>query len=265
MTATTNAVTIGSATVSIVEYSGQRVVTLKMVDELHGRAEGTARKRFNDNKSRLTEGEDYFVRNSDEAREMGFTAPNGLVILTESGYLMLVKSFTDDLAWKVQKELVRSYFRPATPATPAIPKSLPDALRLAAELEEARLAAEAKIKALAPKADALDELASLDGRHNIRDSAKQCGWTEAAFVSRLMELGWLYKSPVTGRKCAKADKIKAGYMDVKNVPIMRSTGLTEGVGQPMITQKGLARLRVLLGSQPGKSPANFPKAPEPAS
>ncbi|OUJ16495.1 ORF6N domain-containing protein [Acetobacter sp. DsW_063] len=105
-----NQVTINDRAVNVVEYAGQRVVTFKMVDELHQRPEGTARKRFNDNKARLTEGEDYFVRNSDEAREMGFTAPNGLVILTEQGYLMLVKSFTDDMAWDVQKALVRSYF-----------------------------------------------------------------------------------------------------------------------------------------------------------
>lgn len=39
------------------------------------------------------------------------TAPNSLILITESGYLMLVKSFTDDLAWKVQRELVNSYFK----------------------------------------------------------------------------------------------------------------------------------------------------------
>lgn len=35
----------------------------------------------------------------------------GTVYLTESGYLMLVKSFTDPLAWRVQRELVKNYFR----------------------------------------------------------------------------------------------------------------------------------------------------------
>ncbi|MFT8655953.1 MAG: ORF6N domain-containing protein [Acetobacter papayae] len=106
-----NQIAINDCNVTVVEYAGQRVITFKMVDELHGRAEGTARKRFNDNKGRLSDGEDYFVRNSDEAKVMGFTAPNGLILLTESGYLMLVKSFTDDLAWQVQKELVKGYFR----------------------------------------------------------------------------------------------------------------------------------------------------------
>ena len=30
---------------------------------------------------------------------------NELHLITETGYLMLVKSFTDDLAWSVQREL----------------------------------------------------------------------------------------------------------------------------------------------------------------
>lgn len=94
------------------EYNGQRVVTFKDIDLVHGRAEGTARKRFADNKERFIEGVDYFVRKTDEAKkEFDIIAPNGLFLLTETGYLMLVKSFTDDLAWSVQRELVNNYFR----------------------------------------------------------------------------------------------------------------------------------------------------------
>lgn len=105
-------ITIRNTQLPVVEHQGQRVVTLKMIDEVHERPEGTARKRFN-------EGEDYFVRNSDEARDMGITAPNGLALLTQTGYLMLVKSFTDDLAWEVQRELVSSYFRHQQPKSQA--------------------------------------------------------------------------------------------------------------------------------------------------
>ena len=105
-------VTINKTELPIKEYRGQRVVTLKEIDAVHERPEGTARKRFNDNKKRFIEGIDYFVRNPDEAmKEFGITAPNGLTIITESGYLMLVKSFTDDLAWAVQRQLVSVYFR----------------------------------------------------------------------------------------------------------------------------------------------------------
>lgn len=104
-------VKVNQQNVLVKEYKGQRVVTFKDIDLVHDRAEGTARKRFNDNKKHMVEGEDYFVRKTDEARkEYGITAPNGLVLLTESGYLMLVKSFTDDLAWQVQRQLVKTYF-----------------------------------------------------------------------------------------------------------------------------------------------------------
>lgn len=106
-----NVVKIQNQEVMVKEYRGQRVVTFKDIDSVHERPEGTARKRFNDNKRHMIEGEDYFVRKTDEAKkEYGITAPNGLVLLTESGYLMLVKSFTDELAWKVQRQLVKSYF-----------------------------------------------------------------------------------------------------------------------------------------------------------
>ena len=103
---------VGDRDISVKEYKGQRVVTFKDIDDVHSRPDGTARKRFNDNKNHFVEGEDYFVRKTDEARtEFNIVAPNGLVLMTESGYLMLVKSFTDDLAWEVQRKLVNEYFR----------------------------------------------------------------------------------------------------------------------------------------------------------
>lgn len=103
---------INNVQIKIKEYKGYRVVTFKDIDMVHGRPNGTARKRFNDNRKRFIEGEDYFVRNSDEAKkEFGIIAPNGLILLTESGYLMLVKSFTDDLSWSVQRQFVKTYFK----------------------------------------------------------------------------------------------------------------------------------------------------------
>lgn len=114
-------VTINENELQIKEYQGQRVVTLKDIDTVHNRPEGTARKRFNDNKQHLIEGTDYFKVKCSEVRPFfGQTPPNGfnpnadITLITESGYLMLVKSFTDDLAWTVQRQLVNTYFK-ATP------------------------------------------------------------------------------------------------------------------------------------------------------
>lgn len=110
-------VEINGATLQIKMWNGQRVVTFKDIDTVHDRPEGTARKRFNDNKEHLNENEDYFkIKKSDiqmsEKRTLGIEVPNrGITVLTESGYLLLVKSFTDDLAWKVQRQLVNTYFK----------------------------------------------------------------------------------------------------------------------------------------------------------
>ena len=98
-------------------YQGQRVVTFKDIDTVHERPEGTARKRFNDNKKHFIEGEDFFnLDQPSEIRTLGIERPQGgtpdkVLLITESGYLMLVKSFTDDLAWEVQRQLVKNYFR----------------------------------------------------------------------------------------------------------------------------------------------------------
>lgn len=116
--------TIGNVNVVIKEYQGQRVVTLKDIDTVHQRPDGTARRNFNTNKQHFIEGVDYFKIQPNEIRTVGIASPNGGTVVTESGYLMLVKSFTDDLSWDVQRELVNTYFRVkefSVPKTPSLP------------------------------------------------------------------------------------------------------------------------------------------------
>jgi hypothetical protein len=107
-----NLVKINQTDITVKEYRGQRVVTFKDIDLCHGRPEGTARKRFNDNRQHMIEGVDYFNVQMSEKRTLGFEVPNrGVTVITQSGYLMLVKSLSDDLAWQVQRQLVNTYFR----------------------------------------------------------------------------------------------------------------------------------------------------------
>lgn len=113
-----NLVEINNTELSIKEFNGQRVVTFKEIDTVHERPNGTARRNFNANKKYLTENEDYLVikpndLRMDEIRTSGIyqVNPRGTTFITETGYLLLVKSFTDDLAWKVQRQLVSTYFK----------------------------------------------------------------------------------------------------------------------------------------------------------
>jgi hypothetical protein len=83
------------------------------------RPEGTAGRNFQENRDRLTEDEDYFDVPYVEWSQSLAVATNfvateyrgNLILLTELGYLRLVKSFRDDLAWQVQRALVIAYFR----------------------------------------------------------------------------------------------------------------------------------------------------------
>ena len=108
-----NLIEINGKDLKAKEFQNQRVVTFKDIDMVHERPEGTARRNFNENKERFMYGIDYFnVSLKDENRTLGIDIPNrGITVVTESGYLMLAKSLTDDLAWEVQRQLVNNYFR----------------------------------------------------------------------------------------------------------------------------------------------------------
>ena len=115
VTTVETAITVGNHSLPIKEYNNVRVVTFKDIDTVHERPVGTARRNFNKNKNYFIEGEDYFIVKPSDFRMYEFRTSeinnHGTTLITESGYLMLVKSFTDDLAWKVQRKLVNTYFR----------------------------------------------------------------------------------------------------------------------------------------------------------
>ena len=133
---------------SVKEYQGERVVTFKDIDEVHGRPDGTARKRFNDNREHFIEGVDYYKVCVSEIRthkimDISSKAREDITLLTESGYLMLVKSFTDDIAWSVQRQLVNSYFR--------VKQIISDNYILSKEIEELRKTVAVTVKLLQSK------------------------------------------------------------------------------------------------------------------
>ena len=109
-------VSINGAPVQRIQYKGAPVVTLRMIDELHERVEGTARRTFNQHKEQMVENEDYFKVHYQEwskipcVRNTYAQRKDFLTFLTQTGYLLLVKPFNDKLAWKIQRELINGYF-----------------------------------------------------------------------------------------------------------------------------------------------------------
>ena len=71
-------VNINDQNIMVKEFKGRRVVTFKDIDAVHERADGTARKRFNDNKKHFVEGEDFYILNEEsEIRTLGIERPQG--------------------------------------------------------------------------------------------------------------------------------------------------------------------------------------------
>ena len=126
-------VKIEGTELAIREYNGQRVVTFKDIDTAHHNKDGITRRSFSRNKKHFIEGEDYFVLNKANSNGTNcpirnITIPNkGITVLTESGYLLIAKSFTDDLSWQVQRQLVNAYFKAkAEPQTAIMPVQIED-------------------------------------------------------------------------------------------------------------------------------------------
>ena len=158
---------IGNSDISVKEYKGQRVVTFKDIDMVHGRPDGTARHRFAENKERFIENEDYFIvtpqtlenTELDEKRPVGIetASPRGTALLTEQGYLMLVKSFTDDLAWDVQRQLVNGYFKTKETVNTALSPELQMLQGLLSQMVQKELADKERDRQIAVAKEAADK------------------------------------------------------------------------------------------------------------
>ena len=123
-------------------YKGRPVVTLPQVDDFHGRPEGTAGRNFRTNrKKHFIQDLDFFEVPYEEWKELlgrgvvrrissdhpikneagettnfvvspdkGGGYSGTMIFLTETGYLMVVKSLSDNKAWAIHRAMVMTYF-----------------------------------------------------------------------------------------------------------------------------------------------------------
>ncbi|EKY6217260.1 phage antirepressor KilAC domain-containing protein [Escherichia coli O111] len=244
--------------IPVLEWQGVRVVTTETLARGYGVDEANIRNNLSRNLDRFEEGKHYFLLTALKLREfknrvtgsysVGKNA-RSLTLWTERGAARMSKIVDTNEAWAFFEKLEDSYFRQKEQQPVAIPQTLPEALRLAAELAEQKQLLEQKahqlnqqLVAAAPKVDFADRVSVAKGIL-IGNFAKVVGLKQNALFAWLRENGILIASG--GRKNVPFQQyINAGYFTVKEVVLddedgyqIRLTPQLTGKGQQWLTLK----------------------------
>lgn len=126
----------------------------------------------------------------------------------------------------------------------AIPQTLAEALRLAADLDERAARAEAQIKHDAPAVAFAEQVQAAPDAISLGQAAKIAGTGRNRLSSLLKREGWLtrYGEPLQS-------KVSAGYLDVKISPWEHPKhGLKERC-TPLVTGKGLPKIVAMVRAE----------------
>ena len=198
--------------IPVLEWQGVRVVTTETLARGYGVDEANIRNNLSRNLDRFEEGKHYFLLTGLKLREfknrvtgsysVGKNA-RSLTLWTERGAARMSKIVDTNEAWAFFEKLEDSYFRQKEQQPVAIPQTLPEALRLAAELAEQKQLLEQKahqlnqqLVAAAPKVDFADRVSVAKGIL-IGNFAKVVGLKQNALFAWLRENGILISSHIT--------------------------------------------------------------------
>ncbi|MGO2958244.1 MAG: phage antirepressor [Acetobacter sp.] len=173
-------------------------------------------------------------------------SPRGLVLIPERDvYRLVMKSKLP--AAEAFEEMVVSKVLPTIRRTGSFGVGERSDLGRVINMAEAAIhASQSAVQVLAPKAHAYDRLTCMNGLHTLTETAKLCGVPRNRFLSMLEAIGWIFRRGASGRWEGKSDKIKAGFVEHKFHETRDSDGHLKPRAQVVVTDRGVAKLRVVL-------------------
>lgn len=124
----------------------------------------------------------------------------------------------------------------------AIPETLSEALRLAADAIDHNKRLEQQIIADRPKVQALDRIAKADGMENITNTAKALQVRPKDLFEYLSAHQWIYRRPGGKGWIAYQTRIQQGLLTHKVTTVQLSDGTERMIESVLVTPKGVAKL-----------------------
>ncbi|MVW75371.1 phage antirepressor KilAC domain-containing protein [Pseudomonas xionganensis] len=133
-------------------------------------------------------------------------------------------------------------------ADPAIPQTLPEALRLAADLAEQNNHLRLVVTEQAPKVEALARIADARGSMCLTDAAKHLGVQRCKLIDWMKANRWIYRREGCARWLAYQPRMQASLLEHKVTVLgLDDEGDQRLASQVRITPKGLAVLAQKMG------------------
>ena len=235
-----------------IENQGQRVLTTEQLAELYGVKPQVIQQNFVNHQDKFLEGVHYIKLEGPALKEFksyfdNIEAPvinkfsRVLYLWTKRGAARHSKMIGTDTAWDVFDSLEENYFNPKPKLL--VPQSLPEALRLAADLAEqkdqersGRLIAEQQVQELKPKADYYDMILASKGLVTTTSIAKNYGMSARMFNSLLHS--WVIQYKQSGSWYLYSQYQGHGYTHTVPVPYVHSDGRVDIQPSTKWTQKG---------------------------